>query len=210
MGLADTTFPHSSPMGGAMNIRRGRMTGSETFNRGAWVQIVAAGTVTVLPENGSEIICADLADTLGSCFGLALNGPGAATSAEFPNNYVKTNPDTGAAYAADDFIYICQAVPGQLFRTSAIFNTGATAAEAAASITGADRGNAMQITYCNNTTPDLGWGLERTAASTGVVGSNVIEVYAKIWDVLDARGRSVTTTGVGTQYVFEVVNTIRP
>ena len=193
-----------------MNIRRGRMTGSETFNRGAWVQIVAAGTVTVLPEDGTEIICADLADTLGSCFGLALNGPGAATSAEFPNNYVKTNADTGAAYAADDFIYICQAVPGQLFRTSAIFNTGATAAEAAASITGADRGNAMQITYCNNTTPDLGWGLERTAASTGVVGSNVIEVYAKIWDVLDARGRSVTTTGVGTQYVFEVVNTIRP
>jgi hypothetical protein len=210
MGLADTTFPHSSPMGGAMNIRRGRMTGSETFNRGAWVQIVAAGTVTVLPEDGTEIICADLADTLDSCFGLALNGPGAAASAEFPNNYVKTNPDTGAAYAADDFIYICQAVPGQLFRTSAIFNTGATAAEAAASITGADRGNAMQITYCNNTTPDLGWGLERTAASTGVVGSNVIEVYAKIWDVLDARGRSVTTTGVGTQYVFEVVNTIRP
>jgi hypothetical protein len=209
MGLADTTFPHASPLGGAMNIRRGRMTASQTFNRGAWVQIVAAGTVTVLPEDGTEILCSDITDQEGGCFGLAMNGPGAASSAEFPSNFVKTNPDTGAAYAGDDFIYICQAVPGQLFRTSVILATGGSAAETAASITGADRGAGYYITYCSATTPDLGWGVERTAASTGVVGSNVVEVYAKIWDVLDARGRSVTTTGVGTQYVFEVVNTIR-
>ena len=210
MGIADTTFAHSSPTGGAMNIRRDRMTSGQTFNRGAWVQIVNTGTVTVLPEDGSEILCADITDQEGGCFGLAMNGPGTATSVEFPSNFAKTNPDTGATYAADDFINICQAVPGQLFRTSVILATGGATAETAASITGADRGAGYFITYCNGTTPDLGWGVERTAASTGIVGSNVIEVYAKIWDVLDARGRSVTTTGVGTQYVFEVVNTIRP
>lgn len=209
MGLADTTFAHTSLTGGAAQIRRGRMTGAQTFNRGNWVQIVAAGTVTVLPEDGTEILASDLADTEGSCFGLALNGPGAASGATIPNNFVKINPDTGVAYAADDFIYFVQATAGQLFRTSVILATGGAAAEAAANITGADRGAAFQITYCNATTPHLGWGIERTAASTGVAGTNVIEVYAKIWDVLDARGNSVTTTGLGTQYVFEVVDTIR-
>jgi hypothetical protein len=209
MGIADTTFVHSSPMGGSTHIRRGRMTGSQTFNRGAWVQVVAAGTVTVFPEDGTPILCADQVDTEGGTFGLAMNGPGAASTAEFPNNFVKIHPDTGNAYVADDWIYFVQAIPGQLFRTSNILATGGATAETAASITGADRGAGFLLTYCNSTTPDLGWGVERTATSTGVVGSNVIQIYAKIWDVLDARGRSVTTTGVGTQYVFEVANTIR-
>lgn len=209
MGLADTTFPFSSPTGGAALMRRGRMTAAQTFNRGAWVQVVAAGTVTVFPEDGSPILCADQVDTEGGSFGLSMNGPGAATSAEFPNNFVKSDPDTGAAYAADSWINFVQAVPGQFFRTSVILATGGGAAETPASITGADRGNGFLLTYCNATTPDLGWGVERTATSTGVVGSNVIQIYAKIWDVLDARGRSVATIGVGTQYVFEVANTIR-
>jgi hypothetical protein len=167
------------------------------------VQVLATGAVTVLPEDGSEIVVADITDQEGSCVGVAINGPGTATSAEIPENFAKVDPDTGNAYAATTWINYVPINRGILFRTSTILATGGAAAEAAASITGADRGAAFFITYCNATTPDLGWGVERTAATAGML----TEVIAKIVDVLDARGRSVPTlASVGTQYVFEIVN----
>lgn len=203
MGLADTISVHSSVLGGALEVRRALMTAGQTFNRGAIVQVLGTGAVTVLPEDGTEILVADITDQEGSCVGLALNGPGAATSVEFPSNFAKTDPDTGNAYAATTWINYVPINMGVLFRTSVILATGGAAAEAAASITGADRGAAFFITYCSGTTPDLGWGVERTAATAGML----TEVYAKIVDVLDARGRSVPTlASVGTQYTFEIVN----
>jgi hypothetical protein len=165
--------------------------------------VLTTGAFTVFPEDGSEILVADVDDTLGSFIGVTANGPGTAATAEFPDNFVKTDPDTGNAYAATTWIYFYPINRGILFRTNNILTTGGAAAETAASITGADRGAAYFITYCNSTTPDLGWGVERTAASAAML----TEVYAKIHDVLDARGRSVPTlASVGTQYVFEIVN----
>jgi len=194
-------FPHSSVTGGTLEVRPGYMTGGQTFNKGAMVQVVAAGTVTVLPEDGSEVLYSDLIAQEGACVGVALNGPGQAPSVEFPDNYAKIDIDTGNAYAANSKIWYVPINRGQLFRTSVILATGGAAAEAAASITGADRGAAFFITYCSGTTPDLGWGVERTSATAGMQ----TEVYAKIVDVLDANGRSVPlTTSVGTQYVFEI------
>jgi hypothetical protein len=179
------------------------MTAGQTFNKGAVVQVVAAGTVTVLPEDGTEILVSDIIAQGGACFGVAINGPGAASSAAIPEDSVKIDPDTGNAYTTTTWINYVPANQGILFRTSNILATGGAAAETAASITGADRGDAFFITYCSATTPDLGWGVERTSATAGMA----TEVWAKIVDVLDARGRSVPTAAtVGTQYVFEIVS----
>lgn len=199
-------FVHSSPRGDALEVRRGLMTSGQTFNKGAVVQVVAAGTVTVLPQDGTEVLAADVVDQEGGIVGVALNGPGTASTAEFPDNFAKTDPDTGTAYSTTSWINFVPINRGVLFRTSTILATGGAAAETAASITGADRGAAFFITYCSGTTPDLGWGVERTAASAG----NQTEVYAKIHDVLDARGKSVLTpASVGTQYVFEIINNVK-
>ena len=195
-------FVHSSPMGGALEVRRGLMTAGQTFNKGAVVQVVAAGTVTVLPEDNSEVLVADLIAQEGAHCGIALNGPGTATSAAIPEDFAKTDPDTGLAYAATTWINFVPINRGILFKTSAIFATaGGATLEVAANITGADRGAAFFITYNNALTPDGGWGIERTSATAGMA----TEVYAKIVDVLDARGRSVpTAASLGTQYVFEI------
>jgi len=196
-------YAHSAPLGSHNEVRRSLMTAGQTFNKGAVVQVLGTGAVTVLPEDGSEILVSDITDQEGSCVGVAINGPGTAATAEFPNNFAKTDPDTGGAYGATSWIYYIPINTGQLFRTDVILTTGGASAETAASITGADRGAAFFITYCSSTTPDLGWGVERTAASAGML----TQVYAKIVDVLDANGRSVPTlTSVGTQYVFEIVN----
>lgn len=199
-------FVHSSPMGSSLEVRRSLMTAAQIFNKGAVVQVVAAGTVTVLPQDGSEVLAADIIDQEGGQVGVAMNGPGQASSVEIPEDFAKNDPDTGNAYAATTWINYVPINRGILFRTSTILATGGAAAEAAANITGADRGAAFFITYCSGTTPDLGWGVERTAATAG----NQTEVYAKIVDVLDARGRSVpTAASVGTQYVFEIINNVK-
>lgn len=195
-------FVHSSPLGDALEVRRANMTAGQTFNKGALVYVATTGNVTVFPEDGGEALVADLTNTEGGVVGVALNGPGTATSAAIPENFAKTDPDTGNAYAASSWIYFVPANRGILFRTSTILATGGAGAETAASITGADRGKAYFITYCSGTTPDLGWGVERTA----ITAAWATEPYAKIVDVLDARGRSVPLVGsVGTQYVFEIV-----
>ncbi len=196
-------FLHSSPMGSALEVRRSLMTAGQSFNKGSIVQVLGTGAVTVLPEDGTEVLVADITDQEGSCVGVAINGPGAAAGTEEPDDFVKNDPDTGNAYAATSWINYVPINRGILFRTSTILATGGAAAEAAANITGADRGAAFFLTYCNATTPDLGWGVERTAATAGML----TEVIAKIVDVLDARGRSVPTlASLGTQYTFEIVN----
>ena len=195
-------FVHSSVTGGALEVRQGYMTSGQTFNKGALVQVTTAGTVTVFPEDGSEALVADLTNTEGGVVGVALNGPGTTATAEFPDNSVKQDPDTGNAYAVNSKINYVPINRGILFRTSNILTTGGAAAETAASITGADRGAAFFITYCSSTTPDLGWGVERTS----VTAAWATEIYAKIVDVLDANGRSVpTAASVGTEYIFEIV-----
>lgn len=203
MGLANTIRPYASVRGSHMDVLSAPMTAAQTFNKGALVQVVAAGTVTGLDENGSEVLIADLAEAMVG--GVAVNGPGAASGVEIPSDFLKNHPDTGDAYATGDRIWFHPWGRGNLFVTNVILATGGAAAETAANITGADRGAAYFITYCSATTPDLGWGVERTAITAG---SNT-EVYAKVVDVLDDDGNSVTATGVGTQYVFEIVPGLR-
>lgn len=209
MGFWDIR-PFSSPRGGGRRFIHAPMTAAQAFLPGHVVQIVAAGTVTVLPEDGTEIVLADTAADY-TC-GIAWNGPGAATSAELVAadgwGRLWNHPDSGETYANSRFkggalgsplIWIIPfGDPDQYFVTDNIFATGGAAAEAAASITGADRGDQFQITYCNATTPDLGWGIERTASVKNT------DFVATIIDVLDARGQSVSIAGVGTQYVFSV------
>lgn len=199
-------FAHSSVIGGSIEVRRGLMTAGQVFNKGAVVQVVAAGTVTVLPQDDTEILASDVVDTEGGHVGVALNGPGAASSAAIPEDFVKIDPDTGLAYTTTTWINFAPINRGNLFRTSTIIATGGAAAEVAANITGADRGAAFFISYSQTPTPDVGWGVERTSVTAG----NQTEVYAKIVDVLDARGMSVRTpAALGTQYVFEIINNVK-
>jgi hypothetical protein len=186
------------------------MTAAEAFLAGEVVQVVAAGTVTAIHKNGAQYVLADAASP--HMTGLAINGPGAAATAELTaaNGWGRlwNHPDSGDGYAASSYkggavgsplIWMVPfGDPQQYFVTSKILAAGGATAETAASITGADRGDQFQITYCSGTTPDVGWGVERTA---GVKGTDFV---ATVVDVLDATGRSVSIAGVGTQYVFNV------
>jgi len=202
--------PYRCARGGVNKIIYAPMTAAQAFLPGHVVEIVAAGTVTALHENGAQVVLADTASDF-TC-GIAINGPGAAVSAELVAadgwGKLHIHPDSGDTYANSRYkggalgsplIWIIPfGDPDQLFVTDNIFAAGGAGAEAAASITGADRGDQFQITYCSGTTPDLGWGVEKTA---GVKGTDFV---ATVLDVLNARGESVSIAGVGTQYVFNV------
>ena len=128
--------------------------------------------------------------------GVAAFGPGAATSAAVPNNFIRTDWRTGAAFATGAQIGYWPADRGIQFITSITLAAGGAAAGAAPN--GADRGVAFFISYGNTPTPDLGWGVEQSAATLGT------QVAACITDVLDSRKNPVTATGAGTYYVFEI------
>lgn len=207
MGLWDIR-PFSNSRGGVRRVIGAPMTAAEGFLPGEVVQIVAAGTVTALHKDGAQIVLADTAADY-TC-GIALNGPGAAASAELVAadgwGRLWIHPDSGDTYANSSFkggalgspyIWIVPfGDPDQLFLTDNISAAGGAGVGAAP--TGADRGDQFQITYVSGTTPDLGWGVERTAS---VLNTDFV---ATIMDVLDARGQSVTIAGTGTQVVFSV------
>lgn len=206
MGLWDIR-PFSSSQGGTHAIRVAPMTAAQGFLPGEPVMIVDAGTVTSCVKDGTEILVAD-AD--GGVIGLAINGPGAAASAELIAadgwGRLWIHPDSGETYAnTTDFgalgspkiWYIPFGLPDQLFITDNV--VVAAGGGAGAAFTGADRGESFQITYVSGTTPDLGWGLERTA---GVPGTDLV---ARVVDILDARMRPVTIAGTGTFAVFQTI-----
>jgi len=183
------------------------MTAGQGFLPGEPVMIVDAGTITSCVKDGTEIL---VADSDGGVIGLAVNGPGAAASAELIAadgwGRLYLHPDSGDTYANTSFLgtlgspriwYIPFGLPDQLFVANKM--VAAAGAAAGAALTGADRGESFQLTYVSGTTPDLGWGLERTA---GVPGTDLV---CRVVDVLDARGNSVAIGGTGTQAIFQTI-----
>ena len=209
MGFWDIR-PFASPRGGARRVINAPMTAAQAFLPGHVVNIVAAGTVTVMPEDQTQLLIAEAVAPRTA--GIAINGPGAAATAELtPGNgwgRLWIHPDSGDTYANSRYkggalgsplIWIIPfGDPDQLFVTTNIFAAGGATFEVAANITGADRGDQFQLVYNNGLTPDGGFGVERTPAVAGT------DFVATIVDVLDARGIPVTIAGLGTQYVFSV------
>lgn len=208
MGLWDIR-PYASPRGSTIGIRGAPMTAAQGFLPGEIVQVVAAGTVTALHKDGNQLLIADAAAP-NTC-GIAVNGPGTSpATAELTaaNGWGRLwiHPDSGDTYANSSYKggavgspyiwYVPFGDPEQLFITRIVLAAGGAAAGAA--FTGADRGDQFQLTYCSGTTPDLGWGIERTASVKGT------DFVATILDVLDSGGNSVSIAGTGTFAVFSV------
>ena len=85
---------------------------------------------------------------------------------------------------------------GIQFITDVSIAAGGSGAGAAPN--GADRGVAYFLTYESAATPDIGWGVELSAATLGT------QLAACIVDVLDSLYRPVGATADGTYWVFEI------
>lgn len=208
MGFRDI-WPYQSVTGSTMTILSAPMTAAEAFLAGEIVSVVAAGTVTAVHQNGAQFVLGDVISP--HMAGVALNGPGLTTAtAEKPASQgygqLFVHPDSGESYANSRFkggalgspeIWFVPFDDTSTFITRNVLAAGGAAAGAA--FTGADRGDIFQITYCSGTTPDVGWGLERT---TGVQGT---DFAAQIVDVLDSSFKRVNIAGTGTFAVFRVL-----
>lgn len=205
MGLWDIR-PFSSHQGGTTKVRSGWMTAAQAFLPGEPIMMVAAGTLSTFPKDHTP---ADIGDPIAQqAAGIALNGPGAASSAELTaaNGWGRLwiHPDSGDTYAnsgggaagSPKIWYVPFGDPDQLFITRIILASGGNSAGAA--FTGADVGDDFELAYADGTTPDLGWGIARDA---GVLGTDYV---ATIHEVLDSTGRRVSIAGTGTFAVFSV------
>ena len=193
-------MPWKSPLGGTYEVRHSGMTAAESFQVGEPVGITdATGFLLEPPDDGTEFILADI-DTVGNRCGIAVNGPGAATSAADPTSQLWIDPRTGNAYATGGLIYYWPADQGTLFITNNVHAAGGASAGVAP--TAAEIGEIFQITYGTYGTPDGGWGIEYTA---GVPGT---DVFATVIDVLDANFNSLVVplvgAGAGVWVVFEM------
>jgi hypothetical protein len=164
------------------------MTASEAFNAGEVVVVVDAGTVTVAPEDTTQLLIADLDS--GMQGGIACYGPGDST----------LNPKTGAAWASNDEVAFWPWDEGTLFITDNFLAAGAGALETGGPLL-TDIGESYQISYATAGTPDIGWGVEKTA---GVVATDVCAV---IRDVLDANKRPIRDSGQTGVYVVFTIHT---
>lgn len=196
MGLYDIR-PLASYMGSTVSIRWAPMKAGETFLPGEPIIVDSSGLAATAPRDGTEFV---IADGVG---GISINGPGLATAtAELPASQgwgrLYKHPDTGENYATNDKIWFAPFDENNYFVANKMVTAaGGTLATAA---TGADRGDRFQITYVSATTPDGGWGVERTA---GTIGTDyVVEVV----DVLDSGGKAVSATGTGLFVIFRVLS----
>jgi len=168
------------------------MNASEGFLPGEPILINSDGEAATCVKDGTEIL---IAEANG---GIAVNGPGAAASAALVAadgwGRLYVDSDTGAAYATGGRIYYVPFNDDTEFITNNV--VVAAGADVGAAFTGADRGDLMQMTYVSATTPDLGWGVERTA---GVHGTDLV---CLIVDILDANFVPVSATGTGVWAVF--------
>jgi hypothetical protein len=190
-------LPFKSPHGGITEIRYYPITVSQTFNKGELVGVVDAGTVTAFPKNATQAILASI-DTVGNICGIAAFGPGAATSAADPTNFVKLNyARADGTWPVDTPVGIWPADQGILFITDNFLAAGGAATAIPA---GTDVGEPYQITYGTVGTPDAGWGVEATAGAYG------IDVVAVVHQVLNARKQPIlsTDTTTGVYVVFEI------
>lgn len=187
--------PARSVRGGSYDVQHGPVDLTVGFEQGELVFVNAAGSVQGFPIDGTEALMADTG-TSGDIVGVAAWGPGRAASAEFAGNSVKNDPNTGLPFVAGALVGYYPADRGNLFKAQVLAAGGAAAGVGLAT----HRGEIFQLTYSAGTTPDLGWGVELTAA---VVGTDVI---ARVVEVLAANGRVTETAG--THFLFELMTAL--
>lgn len=185
--------PYRSITGGSLMVSQATLTAGQVFVQGDLVAIVAAGTISGFPQDGTKAIPGDFGSVTGMMVGVAANGPGQAASAELTRTRAMINPATGLTYATGDVVSYYPALPGALFKAQVLAAGGASAGVGLTT----HKGELFQLNYCNATTPDLGWGVDLTA---GVPGT---DICARIWDVLGSDGRRSETAG--THFVFEII-----
>jgi hypothetical protein len=187
---------YRSAHGGHETVRWGPMNASEVFDRGEVVFAdPASGEITEAQGDGTEITLAE-----GMSHGVAIFGP--AGGSETNDRDAQINPDTGVEFTTGDRIAFIPFNEGVLFATDNFLATGAEATGTLAVPAASDIGNAYEIVYSDGGTPDRGWCVEQTAATTGT------DWQAVIVDVLDADGVSLIepNAGTGTTVVFDVVS----
>ena len=178
-------MPFNSVLGGTYGVSWNQMTTGEVFETGEPVMVVTAGTLTEPTDNGAEVTVAQFQNGLG---GIAAIGPGAGN----------INPATGIAFAALDDIAYWPFGQGNQFITRNYFNDGATAAVVPDQT---DVGMHFQMVYSATVgfSGDAGWGLNETAALSGV------DLVCLVTEVLDAEKAPIRITGnTGVYLVFEI------
>ncbi len=198
MGFMDIV-PARSLTGGSLVVNHAPLAAGQVFVQGEAVFIDAAGAVAGFPQDGTEALIADFpAGTVGTkrnLGGIACWGPGQAATAELTRTRAMIDPTTGLAFAAGAKIPYLPFDKGNVFKAQVLAAGGAAAGVGLAT----HRGEMFQLTYCNATTPDLGWGVELTA---GVAGTDVL---CHVIEVLAADGRVSETAG--THFLFEIITT---
>lgn len=198
MGFLDVS-PIRSITGGHLVVNHAPLTTGQVFVQGEPVFMAAAGTLSGAPQDGTEFIIADFpagdVGTKRNLGGIACFGPGQAATAELTRTRVMINPVTGVAFAAGDLIPYFPFDKGNVFKAQVLAAGGAAAGVGLAT----HRGEMFQLTYSNGTTPDLGWGVELTAAVAGT------DVLCHVLEVITSDGRASETAG--THFLFEVITT---
>ena len=198
MGFLDVQ-PVRSLTGGHLVVNHLPLAAAEVFVQGEPILCDAAGAAARAPQDGTEFLIADFpAGTVGTkrnLGGIAAVGPGQAATAELTRTRVMIDPTTGLAFAAGALIPYFPFDKGNVFKAQVLIAGGASAGVGLAT----HRGEMFQLTYCNATTPDLGWGVELTAAVAGT------DVLCHVIEVLAADGRP--SAAAGTHFLFEVITT---
>lgn len=183
--------PLLDPLGGTNIVATYGITVSQTFEMGEVVGLVDAGTITELPQDGTEVLISDLDS--GKVVGISCFGPGASN----------LNPKTGTSvWAVGTNLSIWPADRGTYFITPYFFAAGGAAA-AVPAIT--DLGESYQVVYGAGTFNGVAtnrWGVEQTA---GVAGT---DVRAVIHRVLDANKKDIRESGQTGVYVVFELNTV--
>jgi len=174
-------MPWISPRGGTNEVRWGSMTASEVFEIGEPIGVVDAGTLTEPPDDATQVIVGDFDEGLEG--GIAAAGPGAGN----------IDPATGSAYAAGARIPYWPWGQGTLFITKNFYAAGGATNVAPAQT---DVGEPYQLVYGAG---NSAWGLERTAALSGV------DIVCVVVEVLDADKNPIRiSSNAGVYVVFDI------
>lgn len=196
MGIYDFR-PYRSPHGGTTVIRQVPMNASETFLPGELIFVNSDGEAQTFPIDGTQSLLGETTVATGIQWGVALNGPGAASTAARPF-WAMIDPNTGTTYATGAMINFVPAdVDGQTFIGRALVAGGASGLSTA--VPGSSRGIIYEVTYDASGTPDAGWGIELTA---GVAATDVL---GKVIDIFDTNWRRISATATNGVYIeFEL------
>ena len=176
-------MPWISVLGGTTEVQWGTMAASQTFEAGEPIGVDTNGTIIEPGQDAAEVVVSDFTNGLG---GIAAAGPGAGN----------IDPATGAAYATSARIPFWPFGQGTKFITSNFY--AATTPSTRVVPLQTDVGVHYQMVY-STTAAILGWGLEQTAALSGV------DLVCLVLEVLDANYAPIRISGgTGVYLVFEV------